>query len=47
MKDQGKIDRWVGWIGAKVHSLGLIDKGDDRLSEARALVAGDLLEGDP
>jgi hypothetical protein len=45
MDDQGKIGRWVGWIGAKAHSLGVIDKGDDRLTEGRSLVSEDLAEG--
>ena len=44
MKDQGKIDRWVGWIGAKAHSLGLIDRADDGLTEGRSLIAADLVE---
>jgi hypothetical protein len=43
--DQGKIDRWVGWIAAKAHSLGVIDRDDDALSEMRALARRDL-EGD-
>lgn len=42
MQDQGKIDRWVGWICAKAHSLGLIDSGDEELSETRALARKDL-----
>lgn len=46
MEDQGKIDRWVGWIGAKAHSLGLIDSGDNRLTEGRALIAKDLVGED-
>ncbi|MCJ7752153.1 MAG: hypothetical protein MUQ65_13865 [Armatimonadetes bacterium] len=44
MDNQGKIDRWVGWIGAKAHSLGIIDRGDNLLTEGRALVAKDLVE---
>jgi hypothetical protein len=42
MADQGKIDRWVGWICAKAHSLGVIDRDDDALSELRLLAANDL-----
>lgn len=42
MADQAKIDRWVGWICAKAHSLGVIDRGDDALSELRLLAANDL-----
>ena len=42
MNDQGRIDRWVGWICAKAHSLGVIDRGDDQLSETRALARSDL-----
>ncbi len=40
--DQGKVDRWIGWIGAKAHSLGLIDQGDNDLSEGRSLIVEDL-----
>ena len=40
--DQGKIDRWVGWIAAKAHSLGIIDREDDELSDIRALARHDL-----
>ena len=40
--EQGKIDRWVGWIGAKAHSLGLLDAGRQKLTEARRLVKSDL-----
>ena len=36
--DQGKIDRWIGWIGAKAHSMGLIAAGDDQITEARELL---------
>jgi hypothetical protein len=43
-EDQGKTDRWLGWIGAKAHSLGVIDAGDDQLTEARALVRADLAD---
>jgi hypothetical protein len=42
MGDQPKIDRWVGWIGAKAHSLGVIDGGDDTLAELRELIRRDL-----
>ncbi len=42
--DQGKIDRWVGWICAKAHSLGVIDRDDDALTELRLLAANDLSE---
>jgi hypothetical protein len=42
MTDQGRIDRWAGWICAKAHSLGVIDSGDDKLSEIRALAREDL-----
>jgi len=44
MGDQAKIDRWVGWICAKAHSLGIIDRGDDQLSELRALARQDVLK---
>ena len=40
--DQGKVDRWIGWIGAKAHSLGLIDRGDNEVSEGAALIVEDL-----
>lgn len=34
---QGKIDRWIGWVMAKAHSLGLIN-----LSEARKWAKQDV-----
>ena len=40
--DQGKVDRWIGWIGATAHSLGLIARGDNELSEGNALIVEDL-----
>ena len=43
--DQGKIDRWVGWIAAKAHSLGVIDSGNDALDELRLLARSDLRPG--
>lgn len=46
MADQGKIDRWVGWISAKAHSLGVIDRDDDVLGELRLLCRTDLGLGD-
>ena len=45
MEDQPKIDRWVGWIGAKAHSLGIVDSNDEQLSEIRSLVREDLAGG--
>jgi len=42
MEEQRKIDRWIGWICAKAHSLGIIDRDDYELSEIRALARRDL-----
>ena len=44
MADQRKIDRWAGWVCAKAHSLGIIDRDDDALSELRLLASSDLRE---
>jgi hypothetical protein len=45
--DQGKIDRWMGWIAAKAHSLGVIDAGSDMLDDLRSLARIDLHPGQP
>ena len=44
MTDQGKIDRWSGWVCAKAHSLGVMDKEDDELSGIRGLAKSDLTQ---
>lgn len=39
LADQGKIDRWIGWIQSKVHSLGLTT-----LAEILDLTRADLAD---
>ena len=42
MDDQRKIDRWLGWILAKAHTLGVLAHNDKKVLEIRKLVKVDL-----
>lgn len=42
MVDQSEIDRHVGWILAKAHSLGILDQNNNENKEAKALIKIDM-----